>query len=72
MEDGMTNVAPAKTYYGTNSPNANNHPDILPNAPNKMAVHRMTFSFFVPIQYLDYLGHNLVHGGNGVGFGAAD
>ena len=52
MEDGMTNVAPAKTYYGTNSPNANNHPDILPKAPNKMAVHRMTFSLFVPIQYL--------------------
>ena len=70
MEDGMTNVAPAKTYYGTNSPNANNHQDILPNAPNKMAVHRSTFSLFdfVPIQYL---GHNLINS-TGADYGAAD
>ena len=50
MEDGMTNVAPAKTYYGTNSLNANNHPDILPESKiNEMAVHSMTFSLFLPI-----------------------
>ena len=69
MKDGMTNVTPAKTFTA----------QILLMLTiirtyyqrlqiNKMAVHRMTFSPFLPIQYL---GHNLING-NGVDCDAAD